>query len=359
MKRGVLFVFTSLLCMISVFSESVTGEFLSKYDSWDRSYNQALARKESSREKSIDRICEDVLKIVCSDKAISIKDEVLKLKSELQRKKTEYSSLIEKSIDAKESSPWPWVQTKEKINREIQKKKNEISDLSLKIVQKKSELQNLFKNEGFDYPISKIDIFCSDSYGNDVLSICVMSNNFNELLIEYREKIVDNNTYASSTYALKYYRIYRLIVETEIYALEESSSNIDSYLTRLEQLEYENDKLITKTIRKIEEKDEYKESYEKNLLNQQMTRTAIIQFREILQKYKNIWAEKEKKLNRQLHLVQNLIETASISSNVSEMIGSVDSLIDAIKGIEVDEILVFDNSDILDQIEELSSKITK
>ena len=354
-----------ILPVTSVFSSSsILDQILDKFEDWDDSYNDALRKKTPEKQsKAINDLTDEILKIVGQSDSVDLKDEIIELrekKADLQR---ELDCKKESRITApSDKSFWEvWVKTRDTLDSQIEEISQQISDIDYQIIDKKSEIQELFMEAGVTLSISDIDVITGDSYGNDVLNLLIVGQNIDSILTQYREDIIETQgTYRSISLSLKYYQLYRLSVITQIRAIDISLSHLSEYQNGLTKLINENAKLMNETQQKIRSNDnDRRKIYEANLEGQRIQESVMTDFKSLLADYQKSWESKRKELVEIRDMVQNTIDTVAISDEVSTMIGESLSMINSLNSVQIGEILPFDNTGLERQFEELSLTLSK
>lgn len=359
-------IFFSVLILVpslSLFAaSSMLDTILSKFDGWDRSYENALKKSTDKRNKEISKLTDEILEIVGQSEAVTLKNDIIELREEKSKIQEERDNEMEALLTAPDERPFfaVWVSTSDKIQSDIDNLEDQLDDLDYEIVLKKSEIQELFMDAGIKLSISDIDVITSASYGNDVLNLIIVGQNINSILNQYRDEIIaTKGQYRSISLFMKYYQLYRLSVVTQIRAIDIALLNLEDYQHKLTDLIADNTKLMNDTMSKLNKDSGNKESYEANLESQRINESVMINFKSLLESYETMWTEKREELVLLQEMVQNTIDTVLISDEVSNMIGETLTLIENLNSVQIGEILPFDNTGLEKQFEELSLELSK
>ena len=362
-KLGILF-FILIIPISSGFSETpMFDKVLDKVEKWDEAYGKALNKDTSEKQsKAIDDLTDEILKIVGQSEAVELKNEIVELREKKAKLQEDIADKQEELLTApSEKSFWQvWETTREDLEEQIADDSSRISDIDYQIMDNKSAIQDLFMSIGVTLSSSDIDIITGDSYGNDVLNLLIVGQNINAILNQYRDNIIEiQGTSQSIPLALKYYQLYRLSVVSQIRALDIALDNLTVYQRRLNSLINENAVLMKNTQQKILTDSNNKKSYEANLSSQKISESVMTDFKALLKAYEDSWKEKRLELVRLRDMVQNTIDTVSISDEVSTMIGETQTMINTLNSVQIGEILPFDNSGLEKQFEELSLSLSE
>lgn len=312
-----------------------------------------LLGKDSVDISSLDvqKVCDQILVVVGASPAIDLKDEIVSIRKEknkLQQKNEELKEEYYLSSD------------QDKIEKEITKNFNKIEKLDSQIYEKKEEMRAIFGADGISLSDKNLEVLTGESYGNDVLTLSVVSLNITNVLTQYRENILEKNESSSNfNLYLKYYKLYRLAVLAQLRALDISLQHNEEYRNKLENLLQENERLMTKTKQLVQDNLVHSSSYASNLKSQEVNREVMNNFMNLLNSYKDLWTRKYWELKSVEEFVVNTINTANISNEVSTMLGETKTMIESLESIDLGEILAFDNSGLETQFQNLSSMLSE
>lgn len=348
-------------------AKDLFGSVVENIDSWTEAIDKALNGETSATKRKVydllgkdsvdissldvQKVCDQILVVVGASPAIDLKDEIVSIRKEknkLQQKNEELKEEYYLSSD------------QDKIEKEIAKNFNKIEKLDSQIYEKKEEMRAIFSADGISLSDKNLEVLTGESYGNDVLTLSVVSLNITNVLTQYRENILEKNESSSNfNLYLKYYKLYRLAVLAQLRALDISLQHNEEYRNKLENLLQENERLMTKTKQLVQDYSAHSSSYASNLKSQEVNREVMNNFMNLLNSYKDLWTRKYWELKSVEEFVVNTINTANISNEVSTMLGETKTMIESLESIDLGEILAFDNSGLETQFQNLSSMLSE
>ena len=349
---------------------SMFNSVVGNVDKWNDKLDQATNGESSTTKRAVydflgqdsvdvstldvQKICDQILNVVGQSPAIELKDEIVSLRKEKSRIEKENDNLKENYYLA------AGTEEQEQISAKLEANFTKIEGIETKIGEKKEEIKAIFEKDGVTLSDKEVEVITGESYGNDVLTLSVVSINITSVLKQYKENILEQEgAVASFNLYIKYYKLYRLVVLAQERALELSLDNIGIYKGKLRQLYSDNEGLIANTLKQIETNSSYATHYKANLKSQELNKTVMNNFMSILDSYKDIWTEKYQELSILEDMVVNTINTANVSKEVSTLLGDSLNIINSLDSVDLGEILVFDNSGLETQFQELSSKLSE
>ena len=370
-KKLVLFILILLMffaCIGCSKDDSVFNKVLENIDDWNDKIEKALSGESSKAKRivynfldkdsveisslDVQKVCDQMLLVVGDSPAIELKDKIVELRKEKNKLDQENDELKEEYYLSTDKQ--------DKIEKQISKNFTKIEKIDSQILEKKEEMRTLFAADGVSLSDKEIEVITGESYGNDVLSLCIVSLNISSVLNQYRENILEKSGSSSSfNLYMKYYKLYRLAVLSQMRALDVSLTNNANYRNKLNQLLSENEQLMESTKKQMESDTTHASHYSANLKSQEINRDVMNNFMTILNSYKDVWTQKYQELSVVDEMITNTINTANISSEVSALLGETLEMIDSLDSIALGEILVFDNSGLETQFQELSSKLSE
>ena len=230
-------------------AKDLFGSVVENIDSWTEAIDKALNGETSATKRKVydllgkdsvdissldvQKVCDQILVVVGASPAIDLKDEIVSIRKEknkLQQKNEELKEEYYLSSD------------QDKIEKEIAKNFNKIEKLDSQIYEKKEEMRAIFSADGISLSDKNLEVLTGESYGNDVLTLSVVSLNITNVLTQYRENILEKNESSSNfNLYLKYYKLYRLAVLAQLRALDISLQHNEEYRNKLENLLQENE----------------------------------------------------------------------------------------------------------------------
>ncbi len=314
-----------------------------------------------SNSKKINELLDRAIVILSGSDAGNSRTEAVKLRAKITSLRTELDKLRNERITAPDSTYFFWRNTKGKIDAKITATENEITKTEAEMTAMTAKLTGELHEMGLDLTDAQTDILLNSVTGEDILKNTVIFENVKDVVTKLEElSQKETNTLEITK---RYTGMYLVLNDLLIHTQEGLVRKIDGeYKPMLSELVKEAETLRREALSKSKNSDytsAQRKSFSQNAKSNATTIEAAKLYGKLLdsQRMGLMTSIRELRLNRDL--ADNTYRTVRSSSELRGLIHSGLEAFDAVTGLTMPELKVFESGTMRSEFDEINRRLKK
>ncbi|MCU7836584.1 MAG: hypothetical protein KZQ83_15205 [gamma proteobacterium symbiont of Taylorina sp.] len=306
----------------------------------------------------------DDLNIILDKTIILLEDETINdyrikidnLKQRIKVSKNNISGFREKKITAPRNHMVKT--TKQSFDKKIAEEKLNITDYEADINKIKIHFKERLNDIGVALTEEQINILLARVDANDIIQMSVIFDILKKITVQLMELTQDSNEEIKQ--AKKYYGMHVVLLELVNYMQQKYIYMVENnYIPKIDAI-IEKIIVIQNEARKNIQEDGSEKRiaiYKNNLAAQELTLKTAKLYKKNLREQQNKVASAQKVVQKDLKLSQNTYDTVEVSADLLSVLKTSKDSFDALMGLQVPQIIPFENIKMQDKYQELSNLI--
>ena len=314
-----------------------------------------------SNSKKINELLDRAIVILSGSDAGNSRTEAVKLRAKITSLRTELDKLRNERITAPESTYFFWRNTKGKIDAKITSTENEITKTEAEMSAMTTKLTGDLHEMGLDLTDAQTDILLNSVTGEDILNNTVIFENVKEVVTKLEElSQKETNTLEITK---RYTGMYLVLNDLLIHTQEGLVRKIDGeYKPMLSEIVKEAETLRREALSKSRNSaytSAQRKSFTQNAKSNATTIEAAKLYGKLLDSQRTglMTSIRELRLNRDL--ADNTYRTVRSSSELRGLIHSGLEAFDAVTGLTMPELKVFESGIMRSEFDEINRRLKK
>jgi hypothetical protein len=312
-----------------------------------------------SLQKDIGQLVDDAVEILSVSDLTEIKKEINAAQENIREYQRQVSELETKSLMAPEDvSQWKfWKKDLDDYAEQIADYREKIEENRTRIQRLKARLYRKLQETGLNLDPAQIDTLVLSVTGDDDLELISVFGNIKAITEKLAQMTRESGENIET--ARKYYGMYAVLLRILIRLQQAYIDRVDDqYLPALAEVIENNQALMDKTRRLLAEADpEHKTMFRSNLDAQNLTdETARLYRRFLVRSQRRVAASLDQTL-KEYQVAENTYQTVSTAYSLAAMIRDSEQMFTALAGLQVPDLLTFENQDMRREFEKLTSRL--
>lgn len=307
-------------------------------------------------EKQAQKQLEEIQELLFDKKLIGQSERIKRIEENITALKNEQSSLRKQKVDALAVNNFKKAEELDGEIADIQE--NKIDTLEDEIKSIKKDIQSKFAKMGATLSDKQVDHLCARVDGDDILKAMTMVDIFKQILERTKGYIEADPSNLETT--KKYYGVYVLIAEANVYAKTVYINRVDNeWLLMLDVFKTQADEQIRICNAEIKATNDERiaERYQANLKINEMSKSTSEMYKQMLIKQRQKAEEARKRARIEAKLAWSTYETASLSSDLISMINEADKAFNDVMKIEMPDLVPIEESEIQESFDKLTARL--
>ena len=323
--------------------------------------NAWFGEDKASNSEKINKLLDRAVIILSGSDAGNSRAEAVKLRAKITSLRTELDKLRNERITAPEKTYLFWRNTKSKIDAKITSTENAIAQTEAEMTAMTANLSQELHKIGLELTDAQTDILLNSVTGEDILNNTVIFENVKAVVTKLEElSQQDTNTLEIMK---RYTGMYLVLNDILIYTQEGLAHKIDAeYKPKLREVQKEAETLMREALSKSQNKaytSLQRKSFSQNAQSNLTTIEAAKLYGKLLdsQRAGLMTSIKDLRLNRDL--ADNTYRTVRSSSELRLLIHSGLEAFDAVTGLTMPELKIFESGIMREEFDEINRRLKK
>jgi hypothetical protein len=316
-----------------------------------------ISRDQKDLDRDINKLLDDVLEVMQVSGLTDARARYRDLERRIDKRRLEMRELREATLSADEDkSPLEFYKkTRADFEAHLEAVEKDISELQAQQDAEVDKMIAAYREMGLQLGEDQVRFYLTSISGADMMNLSAVFNNVKGLN-QQLEDLVKQSPDDPET-ARRYYGVHVTLIRTMVYAHQQVLDRIDYlYLPRIDELEAENDDLIKETKDLIRYADPaHLELLHSMAATQQVTRDALILYRNHLQAVRAQVYEGQKALDQRYQVAMNAYRTIRIAATLAAEMQSAVKDLSALRKMHLPALIPLNN----DALQQKFSEITR
>ena len=316
---------------------------------------------QNSNAKKMNAILDEALKILINGQAGEMRRESTALRAMIAKQRLELDELRNKKITAPDSSYAFWKLTKEKADNKIAELENAIRNEEERISSINLNLTNELNQIGLELDPQQTEILLNSVTGEDLLQNTMVFSNV-KLIVAKLESLSQNDT-NSFEINRRYTGMYLVLNDLLIHTQEELVKKIDTeYKPKLDAILQEAKNLRQDALTKSRQATYTKaqrEAFAANVKSNELTIQVANLYEKLLKSQRASTLKGIENMKKNRDVAENTYKTVRSSGELRGLIHSGLNLFDAIDGLSMPELKIFESGAMRSEFEEINRRLKK
>jgi hypothetical protein len=315
----------------------------------------------SSNAKKINALLNKAVEILLQGDANDLRRQAIILRTEIPALRLEIDELRNKRISAPETSKFPWIMTRPKIDERVQELNAEIENKTQTMAEIDKKIALALREMGLDLDDTQIDVLLTSVTGDDLFQNTVIFANVKRVVEKLAELCREDNDNLEIN--RRYTGMYLVLNDLLIVTQEGLAEKIDThYKPQLAAIRTEAEGLRADALRRSQQtqySEAQRRSFATNAQANGMTIRAAALYAELLEGQRKSVTATLSDLRRNRDLAENTYKTVRSTSDLRNLIRSGLDLFDSIQNLSMPKLQPFENNTIRKEFEAINKRLKR
>ena len=314
-----------------------------------------------SNSKKINAILDEALKILINGQAGEMRRESTLIQEMIAKQRLELDELRNKKITAPDSSYAFWKLTKDKANKRISELEDAIKDEEERLMVINSNLTHELNQIGLELDTQQTEILLNSVTGEDLLQNTMVFSNV-KLIVAKLENLSQNDTNSfeiNRRYTGMYLVLNDLLIHTQEQLVlkidREYKPKLDAILAEAKQLRQD---ALTKSKQNAYTKAQ-RDAFTANAKSNELTIKVAELYEKLLRSQRTSTLKGIENMKRNRDVAENTYKTVRSSGELRGLIHTGLNLFDAVDGLTMPELKIFESGAMRTEFEEINRRLKK
>ncbi len=314
-----------------------------------------------SNAKKINAILDEALKILINGQAGEMRHESILIQETIAKQRLELDELRNKKITAPEESYALWRLTKDKADKRIAELEKTISEEEERLTVINMNLTHELNQIGLELDTQQTEILLNSVTGEDLLQNTMVFSNV-KLIVAKLENLSQNDT-NSFEINRRYTGMYLVLNDLLIHTQEQLVLKIDrEYKPKLDAILAEAKQLRQDALTKSKDGTYTKaqrDAFTANVKSNELTIQVAELYEKLLRSQRTSTLKGIENMKRNRDVAENTYKTVRSSGELRGLIHTGLNLFDAIDGLTMPELKIFESGAMRTEFEEINRRLKK
>lgn len=315
-----------------------------------------LGDDKQSLQKDLDKILDKTLVLLEGESINEYRKKIKELNQLVSKSKRNISEFREEKITAPRTHMVKT--TKEGYDKKIAHENLNITDYQYESEKIKVHLKERLHDIGVDLTEQQVTTLLARVDADDIIQMSVTFDILKKITTQLMQLTQDSGEQIKQ--AKRYYGMHVVLLELVIYMQQKYIDMVESvYIPKIDSIIQKTINIRNNAKQQMSEDSNLKRIavYKNNITAQELTLKTAKLYRENLKNQKNKVSSAQKVVQKDLKLSQNTYDTVEVSADLLSVLKTSRDSFDALMSLQVPQIVPFENVNMQNKYQELSSKL--